>query len=314
MNANFLTRVGTDCSDLWVVTAVFNPWRYKSRVHLYNEFKKYVADSGANLVTVELAYGARPFEVTSSENRFDIQLRTDAELWHKERMLNLGIQRLPPDWKYVAWIDADVVFARPDWAKETIHMLQHYPILQMFSQAQDLTPKNEQLKLHTGIIYAYQEGLMGDVTHRYDHFHPGFAWAARRDALDNLGGLFDTAVLGSADRHMALSFIERVEKSYPKGISRGYFEQLDMWQERSKRHIRKNVGYMPGLVMHYWHGKKVDRRYSDRWKILVKHQYDPEFDLKFDTQGLYQFTDRCPSLQYDIRRYFQARNEDSIDL
>ena len=299
--------------DLWVVTAVFNPWRYKSRVDLYRKFEKYVADSGAKLVTFELAYGDRPFEVTEANDPLDVQLRTNHELWHKEKMLNLGIQRFASDWKYMAWVDADVIFARPDWVTETVQLLQHYPVIQMFSQAVDQNPKFELLKTHTGIIYAFQEGIMTFKNH-YDHYHPGFAWAARRDALDNLGGLFDQAVLGSADRHMALSFIECVERSYPKGISSGYCEQLDLWQERSKKYIKKNVGYMPGMLLHYWHGKKVDRRYSDRWKILVKHQFDPEFDLKPDTQGLYQFTDRCPQLQYDIRKYFTARNEDSIDM
>ena len=272
-----------------------------------------MADSGAHLITVELAYGERPFEVTQPNDPFDIQVRTNHELWHKEKMLNLGISRLPHDWKYVAWIDADVIFARSDWAKETVHLLQHYPVIQMFSQAMDLTPKHEMLKVHTGIIHAYQEGIM-DFKNRYDHYHPGFAWAARRDALDNLGGLFDVAVLGSADRHMALSFVECVERSYPKGISKGYEEQLDLWQQRSKKYIKRNVGFMPGMLMHYWHGKKVDRRYQDRWKILVKHAYDPEFDLKNDTQGLWQVTDQCPQLQYDVRKYFTARNEDSIDL
>ena len=296
--------------QLWVVTAIFNPWRYKSRIDLYRKFEKYVADAGANLVTVELAFGERPFEVTEAGDPLDIQLRTHTELWHKEKMLNLGIQSLPPDWKYVAWIDADVIFARPDWAKETVHLLQHYPVIQMFSQAIDATYKFELLKTHTGIIYAWQEGLMDFKNNRYDHFHPGFAWAARRDALDNLGQLFDTAILGSADRHMALSFIECVERSYPKGISKGYYEQLQLWQERSKKYIKRNVGYMPGMLVHAFHGSKVNRAYNSRWRILVDYKYDPEFDLKLDTQGLYQFTDRCPDLHYAIRKYFSARDED----
>ena len=299
---------------LYVVTAVFNPQRYQSRIKLYRNFEKYVNDSGAKLITVELAFGHREFVMTEPNDPMDVQLRTHTELWHKERMINLGIQRLPHDWKYVAWIDADIVFARPDWVEETVQLLQHYPILQMFSQAIDLTPRYEVLKTHVGMVYTYYEGMMDDPTGRYEKFHPGFAWAARREALNNLGGLSDIAILGSADRHMALSLLEKVENSHPKDISSGYKEQLELWQNRCKTYIKKNVGYMPGAIMHQWHGKKADRRYKDRWKILVCHQYDPEFDIKCDTQGLYQFTERNPQLAYDIRKYFQARNEDSIDL
>ena len=299
-------------NTLYVVTAVFNPWRYKSRIDLYNKFKKYVEDSGAKLLTVELAYSDRDFVVTTPTDPFNLQLRTTSELWHKERMLNLGIQHLPPSWKYVAWIDADVTFARSDWASETVQLLQHYDVIQLFSHAIDMGPNYEPIKTHTGLFYAYQEGRMGGV--RYDYLHPGFAWACTRDALDKLGGLFDTAVLGSADRHMACSLLDRVDQSHPRGISSGYTEQLELWAKRCEKYIKRNVGYLPTTLTHFWHGKKVDRRYADRWKILVKHQYDPEFDLKFDSQGLYQFTDRCPELAYDIRKYFQARNEDSIDL
>lgn len=300
---------------LYVVTALFNPWRYRSRISLYRDFEKYVNRSGAKLVTVETAFGDRDYIGTEEYDPTDVRLRTNAELWHKERMLNIGIQRLPHDWKYVAWIDADVTFSRPDWVEETVQLLQHYQVIQMFSHAIDTGPCHEHIKTHTGIMYAYACGQMHLANnHRYESLHPGFAWAARREAIHNLGGLFDTAVLGSADRHMALSFIEKGHLAYPKGISKGYVEQLQLWEDRCKKHIRKNVGHMPGSLMHYWHGKKADRRYQDRWKILVKHKYDPEFDLKLDEQGLYQYTGNKPDMEYDIRRYFMARNEDSIDM
>lgn len=301
-------------TTLYVITAVFNPWRYKSRARLYRDFEKYVNQAGAKLYTIEAAFGDREFEVTEPNDPTDIRVRTSQELWHKERMLNLAINRLPADWRYVAWIDADITFSRPDWAYETVQRLQHFKIIQMFSHAVDTGPNHEHLKTHTGMMYAYSEGMMNIGSPRYESLHPGFAWAARRDAIHDLGGLLDFAVLGSADRHMALSFIDKVECSYPHGLGTGYIEQLQLYQDRCKKHIRKNVGHLPGTISHYWHGKKVDRRYQDRWKILVKHQFDPEFDLKPDEQGLWQYTGNKPELEYDIRRYFMARNEDSIDM
>jgi len=297
----------------YVVTAVFNPCRYRSRLDLYQQFKKYMADSGVKLFTVELAHGDRPFEVTTPDNPLHLQLRTQDEIWHKERLLNLGIQKLPAGWVYVAWVDADVRFAKPNWADETVQLLQHYPVLQLFSQATDLTPENEILKVHRGYVWAYHQNRFVPGGRNYEHFHPGFAWAARRDALDDLGGLFDTAVLGAGDRHMAMALTGDVSASHPKGISPGYISQLQRWEKRATSYIRGNVGYLPGTLLHYWHGKKADRGYGDRWKILIRHHYDPEVDLKTDTQGCYRLTDRNPSLRYDIRRYFASRNEDSIE-
>jgi hypothetical protein len=268
-------------------------------------------DAGVHLVTIELAFNRRPFEVTDLINPNHIQLRSDQELWHKEKMVNLAINRLPPDWKYVAWIDADVTFARSDWAEETVQRLQHYPMVQLFSQAVDLSPSYEILKQSTGIIWGHQEGIYDD-RNSYTYYHPGFAWAATREGFDQLGGLFDVAILGSGDFHMARALIGM--GSGPNGLSPGYKEQLNIWRKRADTFIRGNVGYVPGMILHHWHGKKVNRKYRDRWKILTKHNYDPEFDLKPDSQGLYQFTTKNSPLEQDIRRYFQARNEDSIDV
>jgi hypothetical protein len=301
-------------NTLYVVTPIFNPCRYRSRISLYKEFNKYVNGfKNVKLYTVEIAYGDRDYCVTSNGKENELQLRSSFELWHKERATNLLIQRLPKDWKYVACIDADITFARPDWVEETVQLLQHYPVIQMFSQAVDLSPDFEFINKHKGLFYSYLNGEF-KASKKYEQFHPGFAYAYRRDFIDNMGGLFDESILGAADRFMSMSLLGKPECSYPPNVSNGYKERMNIWSDRANKYVRGNVGYMPGMLLHYWHGKKIDRKYKSRWNILVDNNYDPEFDLKPDWQGLYQLTDRNPQLKYDIRSYFQQRNEDSIDL
>ncbi len=303
---------GCDESKLYVVTPIINPCRYKSRYNLYHDFAKMVNDSGAELFTVEAAFGNRPFEVTDVGNPNHLQLRTETELWHKENMLNLAIAQLPRDWEYVAWVDADVSFARPDWVQETIHQLQHFDVVQMFSNAQDLTPSHETMNKHVGFMYSYWHNLK--CTKDYNNWHPGFAWAARRSAINHLGGLIDFSILGAGDRHMAFGLVGKMQQAIHGSLQLGYAKELMMWQERAERHIRRNVGYVPGTLLHHWHGKKRDRGYRDRWEILIGNKFDPDLDLKRDWQGLYQLTDRSIELRDDLRRYFKSRNEDSIDL
>jgi hypothetical protein len=306
---------------LWVVAVISNPARYRSRYELFKKFKHMVERAGANLLVVELALGDRPFEVTDPSNPHHVQLRTWDEIWHKENMINLGIQRLPDDWEYVAWIDADIEFMRQDWAEEIVHQLQHYQVIQLFQNAVDLGPQGEVLKTYDGFMWSW-------VTHQpmpyskhsytngyYPHWHPGYAWAARREAVDYLGGLIDWAILGAADHHMACALIGKVtDYAAPKKISAPYKKHLIMWQDRALKHIRKDVGYMPGTIFHHWHGKKADRKYIQRWDILLRHNYDPEYDLKRDWQGVLTFTDQGERMRNDIREYFRQRNEDSIDL
>ena len=78
---------------LYVVTAVSNPARYASRYRLYRAFEKHIKDGGAILTTVEMAYGDRPFEVTSSDDHQHVQVRGRQELWYKENLLKIGIAR-----------------------------------------------------------------------------------------------------------------------------------------------------------------------------------------------------------------------------
>lgn len=326
---------------LHVVSVISNPVRYESRYQLFDKFETYMERfPNVRFHTVEVAFGDRQFYVGSKAshmNRYDLkdvagiihpsgesykgeqmwrlQLRTFEELWHKENMINLGIQSLPNDWEYVAWIDADVTFAREDWVEETIQQLQHYQFVQMFENAIDLGPTGQTLKIHNGFISQYMKGA--DYKPGYHDWHPGFAWAARREAIDAVGGLIDTGILGSGDRHMACALVGKVEHSYSGGVHPNYAMLLHEWQSRATRYIKFDVGFVPGTVIHNWHGKKTDRQYSSRWRILEDNQFNPLTDIKRDWQGLWQLevnNERQITLRDQIRRYFRARNEDSTDL
>jgi hypothetical protein len=244
-------------------------------------------------------------------------VRSFEELWHKENMINLGLQHLPEDWEYVAWIDADVMFSREDWVEETIHQLQHYMVVQMFETAVDLGPNQQAIKVHKGFMSEYLKGNLTSKSSYYSSGHPGFAWAARREAVDSLGGVIDIGILGSGDRHMACALVGKVELSYSGGLHPNYGKELKIWQDRAERHVKRDVGFVSGSLLHWWHGKKVDRQYGSRWQILVKHQFDPRTDIKRDSQGILQlevWDTRQRNLRDAIRAYFRARNEDSIDM
>ena len=334
-----------DLKDFYVITVISNSQRYRSRYNLYRKFAKHMQDSGVKLITVELAFGDRPFEITIKDNPYGkhIQIRTRQELWHKENMMNIALQHLPDDWKYVAWIDADITFMRPDWAHETVQQLQQYDWLQLFSVALDIgpAPPLDIVSPNYGFMYCYQNQMMNKeipalfvdgslnkermTQKKYYHtkgkkvfWHSGFAWAVRRSALIKTGGFLDTGILGASDHHMALAMIGLADQAMPEGVSSGYKDSIMRWQERCLSATRMNVGYVAGTIHHAWHGAKVNRRYWDRWKILVDNAFDPYNDLMKDPQGVYQLVDhgdiRSINLRDQIRAYFRQRNEDCIHL
>lgn len=296
--------------NLYVIAVVSNPARFASRYRLFEAFRKQV-DGKANLFTVELALGDRPFECNA-----DLELRSFDELWHKENMINLAIQRLPSDWEYVAWVDADIAFCRDDWAEEIVHQLQHHHVIQLFQNAIDLGPHGEVIQVHNGFVWSWATGQppsrSANGGYNYGNWHPGYAWAARREAIEALGGLFDLGILGAGDHHMAHALLGKVHERVPPFLSDGYVEALEAWQQRANVHIRQDLGFMPGTIHHAWHGPKRKRFYGERWEILRKHGYDPRHHIKRDSQGLLAFTHAGEVMRNDIRQYFKARDEDDI--
>lgn len=323
MNKGFFSRPDIVKDKLYVITAVFNPQRYRTRWSLYKRFEQYILNNKeAHLVTVEYVFGQREEALIEdvSENHTVIHLRGASEFWAKENLLNIGIQHLPEDWKYVAWIDADVSFIRPDWVGETIQQLQHYQIVQMFQLSIDVDPTYIPFSMSSGFVNDWINGVPdygGPYQKKWkpaNTFHTGYAWAARKEALRNIGGLLDWAILGSSDNHFARCLVGQWEGSVNRGVHKEYKELLKIYQERCLKYINKNIGYVPGSLIHYFHGAKENRRYKDRWKILVEHQFQPSKHLKRDWNGLYQLTDENPELVKDIREYFRQRNEDDLDM
>jgi len=312
-------------SQLWVVAVLNNPMRYKRRVELFQQFIARMKVTGVNLCVVELAYGDRAFETANLDVPIKVQLRTDTVLWHKENLINIGISRLPNDWKYVAWIDADVGFVRPDWVDETIHELQHHDFVQLFEDAVDLGPNYEIMNTAKGFAYCYHNNVpRNDIAKSCDYYyyndgrkgsywHPGYAWAATREAIDTVGGLLEFAIVGAGDHHMACSLIGEGARSVTNGVTNDYRNAVLQWQERALR-LHKNVSFIRGTIHHYWHGKKANRRYKERWQILVDNNFKPSYDIHKDWQGVLSFHTSNLGLRNDIRTYFKGRNEDSIDL
>lgn len=301
--------------NFYVIAVVSNPVRFRSRPELFKKFADHMRDAGVKLVIVEAAFGDRMHELTEADNPLHIRLRTSDELWHKENMINIGISRLPKDWEYVAWVDADISFVRKDWALETVQQLQHFAVVQMWASAIDLDPNMEPMAVYQSFGSCYAKNKNMSITYEpYAIYgHPGFAWAARRDAIEQLGGLIDKAICGHADHHMAWALVGKGDQTYPGNIHPNYKHMILSWQDRAVTYLYKNIGHVPGTIFHHWHGKKKDRRYVERWDILTRYNFDPYTDIKRDSQGLYQLDDRNSCFRDALRLYFRQRNEDSVD-
>lgn len=312
---------------MFAVTMISNSCRYKRRIENYFRFEEMCAHAGIRMIVVELAFGDRAFEVTDEGNPHHVQLRTTEEFWHKENCLNIGIghgRKLWPKAKTVCWLDSDCRPARParDWFNETWHELQHYKFVQMWETLQSLTNDYGGIGTPNPSFMSNYVKFGNPYPRQEDGYpkqwgSPGLAWAANIADLDAIGGLPDKAVLGAGDWYLAhmlvsdLPLKDMQERHYSADY-RHYWERI---QKLCNRHIKRDVGYVKGLVLHDAHGKIVNRGYNTRENILIKYQFSPLHDLKRDLQGVYQLeTEELRQIQMyaDIRRYFRCRNEDEI--
>lgn len=305
------------CSDhtLHVIGVISNPRQFHSRYRLAREWIAAMkATPNVKLHLVETAYGDRHHELDGCDS--NLRLRNHSSVWIKESMVNLGIKRLlPHDWKYVAWVDADVFFRDPDWASKTMHELQHFNIVQPWQNCLDLGPNGSVLKTHQSFGYLKQAGIQfqRNAFEPYAYAHTGYAWACTRAFYEAVNGLLDFCILGSADHHMAWACINQSNTTIHNKMGSGYHRKIHEWELRAIRMTHGQVGYVPGRIEHMWHGSKVNRKYRERWQILIDNKFDPDHDLMYDPQGLIKLIGK-PKLEHDIHQYNVERREDSIDV
>ena len=313
-----------------VIAVISNPAGFESRYRLYKNFEKQMLQTeGVNLITVELTTPDKDFAITSSDNKNHIQVRSASSLWHKENMINIAIDRLPPEEKYIAWIDADLTFTNPNWVAETIEQLQTNKVVQLFSKCADLDQFGEPMKIFDSFCSQFvkngrkvppnelkldEQGKdNGGIYTGSTFWHSGFAWAATRDTLMELGGVMDFTVMGSGDHLMALSFVGQSERINSIYLAKEYLERIRKWERKAKAVVGKDIGYVSGLIAHHFHGKKVDRGYNTRTQVLVSCGFNPNTDLVKNEYGAYELVvenDRQEGLKEALHNYFFSRNED----
>ncbi len=305
-----LNNINMIADNLHCVIMISNPCLYKRRYSLAQDFlqKNY---PNVIIYLVEIIYKDQVPGISDKNNPRHLQIFTDSPpIWHKENAINIGIKKLlPSDWKAVAWIDADIEFENVYWAQDTLKLLNspNPVVCQLFSHALDLNIEEDPMTIFQGFGYQSYLGKKHGGS-GFAFWHPGFGWACNRVAFEKMGGLYEHSILGSGDHNMALSFINKGHISVNVNVSNSYKNHILEFQKRTEGFILR---YVPGVIRHFFHGQKINRKYVDRWKILANHKYDPLRHVTYDDNGLLIPTIECPpNLLEQIMIYFYERNED----
>ena len=292
---------------LHMIIGVSNPCLYERRYELAEQFiQRMERMNHVLLYIVEIVYdlpGKKPqkFRVTHSKNPRHLQVRTsEPPLWAKENMWNMGVRHLlPEDWKAVAFCDADVEFENVHLARDTLKILNGVcDVVQLHSHRIDLKSRNNMHYKNMEECYGYRffNGKGGG--------HPGHTVAMTRAAFEKLGGFFERAIIGSGDSIFLEAFRQRSFRHRKWFLGTSVSEYYSLFKGL-------RLGYVPGIIIHSFHGSRKNRKYTDRHQLTKKYKYDPTLHVENRKDGLLVPSRRCPQgLTESIMKYFWERNED----
>jgi hypothetical protein len=148
------------------------------------------------------------------------------------------------------------------------------------------------------------------------HGHSGFAWAARRSVLD-AHGLYDYHILGGGDIVIAHALFGdhdflRGRNLYCRHLTKAELAAIAAWGRNLDAHVGGSVFYVPGRVLHLWHGNVAHRNYLERLQILKQNAYDPARDVILDHGGCWRWNSAKPELHHDVQSYFAMRNAEVV--
>ena len=256
--------------SLYAITAIFN--LTPEREELYAQFTKRMHHSGVKLLTVEIANEGQPYWASNGFG-WNLHLISNSNIWQKERALNLGYKKVIEEYPFapnIAFLDADISLLNPTWVQDAVCELREHDVIQIFSECLFLNQHNE-------MSWRYPSRF----SNKSRAGHPGLAWAFTRDAIDQLGGLFDVGVMG--DVHMANALLNdpTIEEAASPGLKRALRE----WKEKTSG---LTTGTIRGACCHYWHGDPYKRDYLAAWKEMCESGFDPYTDLQVAENGLYE--------------------------
>ncbi|MBN2854320.1 hypothetical protein JXK06_02180 [Patescibacteria group bacterium] len=302
--------------SLWVLSTFFNPTQAVNKINNYRYFHQNLIRQGVKILTVECAFKDASFELDSNDADKLIQVRSDSILWHKERLLNIGLKYLPSECDKIAWLDADIIFLNNDWAKEVAKLLETYHFVKPFNRAIRLNKKEtreillknniKNLNLHNRPKYknseysANQENLI--------IYMSVFGLCARRDIIQEIG-FYDRFIVGNGD--MVISGAILNEKPYWDILPTALEKDIEVWSKKaSNLTANKGIAFIPDDILHLFHGRIANRNYYDRIRILKKRKFDPNQDLRINQDDCFEWASNKKRLQQQLFGYFKNRNED----
>ncbi len=297
--------------DLAVIACHFNPAGFRQPVENMRRWLDWLWGLRLPVFMAELSFGDAAPVLPRCDRVAHFRAGPEAMMFQKEPLLNLAERIVPRRFSKVAALDADVILTARRWAETTSALLDASPMLQPFSHCRWLDRGGGTQREKQSAAFAFLGRRDATDVLQY---HPGFAWAMRREFFeDPVGGFPECAVIGGGDIATmlgALGFAGR--HFYYDGAPEAMVAKQRAWAARCAGWSGRWIGCAAGEATHLWHGSYVDRQYQERYDT-ARH-YNPDTDLSRRHDGLTVWSpfaiEHKPDLVAAVRNYFPSRKED----
>jgi hypothetical protein len=296
-----------DVQDTAVLLAFYNPVPFKRILKNIRYIMKCMEAVGIPYYVAECVFPGRKPQLPEA----DLHVRSASFMFYKEQLLNLLEPHVPTQYTKLVFLDGDILFDAPDWINQISVKLNTVDVLQPFQEACWLTPDNTRIrskKLSYG--HALVHGLAGKPGELHS-YHPGFAWAMRREIFQALGGFFPRSIVGNGDMMFTLNFfVDTIPESFRTDHKICDFI-LKEWPNyhANFKGVAPSVGYLNLKALHLFHGLTEKRQYRTRYGDVaefLKGEWEEITTVNAD--GLAEFRD--PRASAAVLEYFKRRDED----
>ncbi len=297
-----------------IISCYYNPLNSPYRLKSFNEFYKRIKHLNHFIYECVIGDSQAQLKETDSIKH----LKTPSLLWHKEAILNKIIKELPSKYKYIFWIDTDVVFTNLNWMIDGVEQLKTRNLIQPFEYCVHLDkdetkpsfslevlkssnlPNKQNSKVWRSFASNFVLTSLWKDENYNNHGHVGFAWGARRDVLDKVK-LYDKALIGGADHIIAHAAAGQINHNCISNAFKDDIENVNIWSKRFYDVVQGKIGYVYGDLYHIWHGDLDKRQYLKRIQDFTAKSKKIN---KQDKNGLYTYDD---SDDFYFRDYYRHR-------
>lgn len=309
-------------SDAAVISCFFNPQNSPYRLKAFNIW--YNSIKHLNHLVIECVIGDSSPQLKENDNIKIIH--TESHLWHKEALLNKAISELPKKYKYIFWIDADVLFTNLNWLIDGVEQLKTNNIIQPFEYCvhlekdevrpsfkmnllkEMLLPNNENPKVWRSFCSNFAETNLWKDENYNNHGHVGFAWGAKREVLEKCP-LYDKALIGGADHIIAHASTGQINHNCIRKSFTDNIDEVNEWSKQFYKVVEKKIGFVKGDLYHIWHGDLEKRQYLKRIQEFTCLSKDIK---KKDSNGLFIADKNNDNYVKDYFKYREVQKDDGF--